>query len=196
MSTLLQRCVRNTCLPAIFFPSAKISYKPHWFLVRLINIHLQEHPVSSLRSTWLQARAWHGIFSADIRQTSETRNLYNGKRFSAWHINKLFSITSPINRLLLHPDLSEWLPNLMKQKTDGDEAPKDFKEMTGMWGRRLRNNSKEKVKDQKDDVKSENEVSEAKLSSSFSNFGFNHLSDPLVFPELWSGAWSTCWLSQ
>ena len=46
----------------------------------------------------------------------------------------------------------------------------------------------EKVKDQKDDVKSENEVFEAKPSSSFSGFGFNHLSDPLVFPELWSGA--------
>ena len=39
----------------------------------------------------------------------------------------------------------------------------------------------EKVKDQKDDVKSENEVFEAKPSSSFSGFGFNQLSDPLVF---------------
>ena len=41
----------------------------------------------------------------------------------------------------------------------------------------------EKVKDQKDDVKSENEVFEAKPSSSFSGFGFNQLSDPLVFPN-------------
>ena len=46
----------------------------------------------------------------------------------------------------------------------------------------------EKVKDQTDDVKSENEVFEAKPSSSFSGFGFNQLSDPLVFPELRSGA--------
>ena len=41
----------------------------------------------------------------------------------------------------------------------------------------------EKVKDQKDDVKSENEVFEAESSSSFSGFGFNQLSDPLVFPN-------------
>ena len=73
---------------------------------------------------------------------------------------------------------------------------KTKKEVTSMWGRRLRSNSKEKVKDQKDDVKSENEVFEAKPSSSFSGFGFNQLSDPLVFPELRSGAWSTCQSSQ
>ena len=57
-----------------------------------------------------------------------------------------------------------------------------------MRGRQLRNNLLEKVKDQKDDVKSENEVFEAKPSSSFSGFGFNQLSDPLVFHELRSGA--------
>ena len=39
--------------------------------------------MSSLRSTCLQARAWHGMFSADIRHTSGTRNLYNRKRFPA-----------------------------------------------------------------------------------------------------------------
>ena len=46
----------------------------------------------------------------------------------------------------------------------------------------------EKVKALKDDVKVENGVSESKTSSPFSGFAFNHLSEPLIFPELRSGA--------
>ena len=57
-----------------------------------------------------------------------------------------------------------------------------------MRGRRLRSNSTEKVKAPEDDVKPENGVFEAKPSSPFSGFVFNHLSEPLIFPELHSGA--------
>ena len=57
-----------------------------------------------------------------------------------------------------------------------------------MRGRRLRSNSMEKVKAPEDDVKPENGVFETKLSSPFSGFVFNHLSEPLIFPELRSGA--------
>ena len=46
----------------------------------------------------------------------------------------------------------------------------------------------EKVKAPEDDVKPENGVFEAKPSSPFSGFAFNHLSEPLIFPELHSGA--------
>lgn len=46
----------------------------------------------------------------------------------------------------------------------------------------------EKVKAPEDDVKPENGVFETKLSSPFSGFVFNHLSEPLIFPELRSGA--------
>ena len=46
----------------------------------------------------------------------------------------------------------------------------------------------EKVKAPEDDVKSENGVFEAKPSSPFSDFEFNHLSEPLIFSELRSGA--------
>ena len=46
----------------------------------------------------------------------------------------------------------------------------------------------EKVKAPKDDVKPENGVSKSKTSSPFSGFVFNQLSEPLIFPELRSGA--------
>ena len=46
----------------------------------------------------------------------------------------------------------------------------------------------EKVKALKDDVKPENGVSEAKTSFPFSGFDFSQLSEPLIFPELRSGA--------
>ena len=46
----------------------------------------------------------------------------------------------------------------------------------------------EKIKTPEDDVKSENGVFEVKPSSPFSGFVFNHLSEPLIFPELRSGA--------
>ena len=57
-----------------------------------------------------------------------------------------------------------------------------------MRGRRLLSNSMEKVKAPEDDVKPENGVFEAKSSSPFSGFAFNQLSEPLIFPELRSGA--------
>ena len=46
----------------------------------------------------------------------------------------------------------------------------------------------EKVKALKDDVKPENGVFESKTSFPFSGFAFSQLSEPLVFPELRSGA--------
>ena len=46
----------------------------------------------------------------------------------------------------------------------------------------------EKVKAPEDDVKPENGMFEAKPSSPFAGFVFNHLSEPLIFPELCSGA--------
>ena len=46
----------------------------------------------------------------------------------------------------------------------------------------------EKVKASEDDVKPENGVSKSKTSSPFSGFAFNQLSEPLIFPELRSGA--------
>jgi len=46
----------------------------------------------------------------------------------------------------------------------------------------------EKVKAPEDDVKPENGVSESQTSFPFSGFGFNHLSEPLIFPGLRSGA--------
>ncbi len=46
----------------------------------------------------------------------------------------------------------------------------------------------EKVKASEDDVKPENGMSESKTSSPFSGFAFNQLSEPLIFPELRSGA--------
>ena len=57
-----------------------------------------------------------------------------------------------------------------------------------MRGRRLLSNSMEKFKAPEDDVKPENGVFEAKPSSPFSGFAFNQLSEPLIFPELRSGA--------
>ena len=54
----------------------------------------------------------------------------------------------------------------------------------------------EKVKAPEDDVKPENGVFEAKPSSPFLGFAFNQLSEPLIFPELRSGARSTCRSSQ
>ena len=156
--------------------------------------------MSSLRSTCLQARAWHGMFSADIRRTSGTRNLHNRKRFSHWHISfrilyKFFLIGSPFLRFLWLSVLSDWLPYPIKQITDGDEASKDFKEMTGMWGRRLRNNLSEKVKGLESDVKPQNGLFEPKASYPFCGFASNQISDPLIFLRLCSGAWSTCRLS-
>ena len=64
----------------------------------------------------------------------------------------------------------------------------DLNEMSGMWGRRLRNNLSEKVKELEADVKPQNGLSEPKASCPFCGFAFHQISDPLVFLRLWSGA--------